>query len=458
MPGAGASQPCIRAAGSAITAGIVLLAAAHPVFCEREWVYAAVVACLAFLAARCLVQRRRRDEPALPWFPPAGLVAPAALLALGIAISCVLGPSTRVQDLGKPASHLFLLWLGWWLAGDDRVRDRLAFAAVGAAAAAGAYGLMQFAGLDPLPAYEAFSGRVLASFENPNHFADFAAAALILALGGFLSTALRPGDHARPLRSLAGWYLAVGLIYAGLLLAASRGGWWSYLCGLAVLVGGLALGLRRGWARWRWRPVLAMAVLLGSITAVLSGAPVMPGPAGPMTLTDRVVSSAAIVEISGPGDSTLNHRYFLWQVAWEMIRQHPLAGVGYGAFERQYPGVRAQLGQTARFAALDPGQRQEVPHHAHNEYLHLWAESGVLALLGLSLLLAMGMRSGLGDLCRSSDMALPRWSAVAAVTTFIVHGAVSYPLHMPLNALLLWLLLGIIFRAHRRGQTADSTS
>ena len=61
-----------------------------------------------------------------------------------------------------------------------------------------------------------------------------------------------------------------------------------------------------------------MALLLGAITGLLSTTPIMPGPAGPVTLTDRMASSAAIVDVGGLGDSTLNHRYFLWEVAGEM--------------------------------------------------------------------------------------------------------------------------------------------
>ena len=417
---------------------------------------AAVVACLALLVARYLVRHRCGADLGHPVRPPLALLVPAALLAVGIAISCIMGPAARIQELGRPVSHLFLLWLGWWLADDCRFLGRFSLAATAAAGAAGGYALMQLGGLDPLPALERFPARILSTFENPNHFGSFVAAALTLSMGGFLGAALRIGGSDRGLRSLVWWYLAVGLTYAGLLLSASRGGWWAFLCGLTILTGGLASCWRRARARWRWRPLLVMALLLAGITGLLSTAPIMPGPTGPITLTDRVMSSAAIVDAGGPGDSTLNHRYFLWQVAGEMIRQHPLVGSGYGSFQRQYPAVRARLSHGARFAALNPGQQQEVPRHAHNEYLHLWAESGVLAVGGLVLLLAMGGLSGLSQVRRDPDAALPMWTAMAALLTFTIHGAVSYPLHMPLSTTVFWLLLGIIFKDKRTSYLADS--
>jgi hypothetical protein len=35
-------------------------------------------------------------------------------------------------------------------------------------------------------------------------------------------------------------------------------------------------------------------------------------------------------------------------------------------------------------------------------------------------------------------------AAAASVTAILVHGLVSYPLYMPLTALLFWILLGVI--------------
>jgi hypothetical protein len=69
-----------------------------------------------------------------------------------------------------------------------------------------------------------------------------------------------------------------------------------------------------------------------------------------------------------------------WAGAWGMIREHPVAGVGLGQFAHFYNRYRLPEGRDVR--------------HAHNDYLELWAEGGLLVLIPWLLLLGTSLGFG----------------------------------------------------------------
>jgi hypothetical protein len=72
------------------------------------------------------------------------------------------------------------------------------------------------------------------------------------------------------------------------------------------------------------------------------------------------------------------------QAAWGMVNEHPLTGVGPGNYTLAYEGQGA-FG--AEPYSLDPWY--ESRGHAHNYYLHITAESGIVGGMAYLLLLAV---------------------------------------------------------------------
>jgi O-antigen ligase len=75
-------------------------------------------------------------------------------------------------------------------------------------------------------------------------------------------------------------------------------------------------------------------------------------------------------------------RAFLVDAGLKMIRDHPVTGVGLNSFRPAYP----------LYAQLTPHGHRDKPTHAHNIYLELTAETGLVGLAGLLLAIAMGWR------------------------------------------------------------------
>jgi len=75
-------------------------------------------------------------------------------------------------------------------------------------------------------------------------------------------------------------------------------------------------------------------------------------------------------------------RGFLIDASLKMIQDRPLTGVGLNAFRPAYP----------LYAQLTPHGLRDKPTHAHNIYLELTAETGLIGLAGLLLAIGLGWR------------------------------------------------------------------
>jgi O-antigen ligase len=128
----------------------------------------------------------------------------------------------------------------------------------------------------------------------------------------------------------------------------------------------------------------------------------------------------------------LPSRVEVWKDTTALIRAHPYWGTGPGSFVDAYTRV-----QTSHLAAR--------LNHAHNDYLEFVAEWGVpgavllFALVGFVLVRAL---RGLRHTARAADWFL-LLGCCAGVSSLLLHAGVDFNLHIPANALLFAVLLGL---------------
>jgi putative inorganic carbon (HCO3(-)) transporter len=140
------------------------------------------------------------------------------------------------------------------------------------------------------------------------------------------------------------WVGAACAVQAGALaLTHVRGAW----VGVGVGVAALAVMARR--ARWA-----LLALLLGGAVIALVATP---------GLRQRAAS------IIDPADPTVRERWFIWQSALRIARDHPFLGVGPGLVGDVYPRYAELLARRTRRG------------HVHNTPLQLLIERGPLGLL-----------------------------------------------------------------------------
>lgn len=128
-------------------------------------------------------------------------------------------------------------------------------------------------------------------------------------------------------------------------------------------------------------------------------------------LTDRIFSASDV-------DTTANlDRLDRWLTAWLIIQDHPLTGVGWGAYPDAYPDY-------SRFPhAFQAG------HHmgSHNLYLEILSDGGILALLAFLWLMWVFFYEGhrLYVSTRTPLLRATILGSMGAMLTILVHGFVN---------------------------------
>ena len=177
-------------------------------------------------------------------------------------------------------------------------------------------------------------GRVESYFDNPNTFAEVLILLLPLVLALILCS-----RHTVSRLAACGVF-AVGVAALG--MTYSRASWVGMACAMVVMV-------------FLWRPKLIPLFII--LCAVML-------PFLPDTIWNRVLT------IFNPADSSTASRIPLYQAALEVIRTSPISGAGLGTV-----AVQDYIRDFNLYHA-------EAPFvHAHNFYLQVWIEAGVLGFV-----------------------------------------------------------------------------
>jgi O-antigen ligase len=212
-------------------------------------------------------------------------------------------------------------------------------------------------GLLSTPAATEDPSRLTGSIDDPNGLATVLMAALALSLG--LAAALRR----MPLARMAVIGVAT-LCAAAIFLTGSRSGLIALGVALAAFI---VVG-----SRWRGR-ILVLALVLAVAGVGYYKYVASPG-------------LRSHVSTVGSGESRLD----LWTVGWRMVQKHPVEGVGAGNFPVSSVHYLLEPGAIARSDSF-----VGTPQVAHNTYLELWAELGLVGLLLFLSMVGLCLRSAL---------------------------------------------------------------
>jgi O-antigen ligase len=192
--------------------------------------------------------------------------------------------------------------------------------------------------------------RVFAGWQNPNAAAGMLSIAIPVGIGlGVTSTDRR--SIGLPLS------IGCGIVLVALWLTASKGGLAS--AGVGILVFAIANMLQRksrvllaGW------PTILLCAISATAILVLIKAPAQ---------SNEQSDSSRVFAAGAESEQSVGFRKRLWQDTITVISNNPLVGVGIGAFGVSFPRYATTQG-----SAL-----------AHNSYLQLTAEVGVVGLIAL---------------------------------------------------------------------------
>lgn len=227
-------------------------------------------------------------------------------------------------------------------------------------------------------------GRVLGSFALPILLAAYLSCVIPLALFALVRS------RSAPLVARVGLWSTLLLTSVAWLLTHSVGAWCALVAACAIV--------------WLKRGILRRWLVLGTVVLVLCGGLILSG-------------RGDLWNYASP-HHPIHNRIIYWDAALHLITSHPIRGVGPGQFARAYREVTIAPQLTVR--------------HAHNTYLQIWAEWGLLAIVSWCWLLMAILRK---------TAILSPWLAVA-ILVLPIDALFNFSFYVPQVSMLWWYLAG----------------
>lgn len=269
--------------------------------------------------------------------------------------------------------------------------------------------------------YEVEYANPFGSFVNRHNFAAYIEMTIAVPLG-----LLFTGAIARDKRLI--YLTAIGLMGIALLLSGSRGGLVSLLAMLVFILiltnkshGSGQIALKVGLA------VLLVAVLVGG--SILIG--------GESSLT-------RFAETAVSNDITTN-RTHIWNITLQVIKNNLPFGAGIGAF-------------AAAYTPFDTMNGIERVEQAHNDYLQILADAGIVGLILAGFFIYGLFRTGLQSI--KTDNLYRRGVAVGALAgcfAILVHSLFDFVLHTTAITVLFLTLVSLVVVSGRRFSDDDNS-
>lgn len=257
-----------------------------------------------------------------------------------------------------------------------------------------------------IPANVDYLHRPGSVYYNPNHLAN-----LIVILSPFLVMAMGSPLLGRWRFAVYGLPLSLGFI--AMVFTQSRSGIIAYFCAMVIWFGFQRPG-KRVWLR------LAIGVLVCVTVAWC-----LLGQASRRHFEHRIGAWA--------DDDRLTQ---LWPATIDMIRARPWWGWGPGSYIWVYPSYDRHL-------STPPLRRT----HAHNDFLELIAQSGLIGGLAIGGLVLFAWRRGFRATTRRERSLLA--AGTASVGGMLTQSMFDFTLYVPANVVVLAVLLGVACRGMR---------
>jgi O-antigen ligase len=261
--------------------------------------------------------------------------------------------------------------------------------------------------------YEAAFAAPFGSFVNRHNYAAFMEMTIALPLGLIFCGAI-PKDK----RLL--YFTAIGIMGISLILSGSRGG----LVALVAEVIFIAM-LTTNMAK-RGNLVMRLG-LTGLLFVVIIAGSIYIGGGGETSLT-RFAESATSKDIT-------TYRTHIWAVSVEAIKENPIVGSGLGSFG-------------AAYAKHDTANGMERVEQAHNDYLQVLTDAGIVGLIiGIFFLFQLfktGRKSIKTQNLYRRGVAV---GAVAGIFAVLVHSIFDFVLHTTAISIMFLILVTLVVKS-----------
>jgi O-antigen ligase len=258
-------------------------------------------------------------------------------------------------------------------------------------------------------------GRPFGPYVNKHNFAGYLEMTMALPLGLLFSGAV---ERDKRLLYLTG----IGLMGVGLVMSGSRGGFVSLGAEVLFLIAITGIRSIKQGADPATGPSVALRAIMAGVMFLLIAFSVI--------LIGGESSLTRLSETKGSNDPTSN-RTTIWRVSLSVIGAHPLVGAGLGAY-----GVA--------YTPFDPQNGTARAEQAHNDYLQIAADAGIVGVVLGGIFVFLLFRQGFAR--RQTEDIFRRGVATGALAgcfAVLVHSLFDFTLHTTSNALLFLVLAAL---------------
>ena len=326
-------------------------------------------------------------------------------VVLGMVFSLTRNVSTRFLIYHVSAALCVLVTVSALRSPEDL--KRLAAGASGCVTVSSLYAVYQrLSGLEVNKSYvdltlklnAGMPSRVFSFFDNPNAFAQVLMMLLPLTLALILCSKHLFSKLAASAAFCIGC-IALGMTY-------SRASWVGFACAIVVMV-------------FLWNPRLIPALIVLCCLSV---------PFLPSTIWNRILTIGIF------SDASTASRIPIYQATLRLIQASPVSGAGLGTAAVQ------------RYINLHHLYRDIAPFvHAHNIYLQVWAEMGILGIIGFTTSILWGIKRAARTVrhCGGSAARTVTCAAAASLCGAMVCGLADYLWNYPRVMCIFWFVFAV---------------
>ena len=234
------------------------------------------------------------------------------------------------------------------------------------------------------------------------------------------------------------YYILLSVLYANIMICQSRGIWISIF--VSSIIGFYFIYKIKLVKYFRenrkWLIILTLTFLI--ITIIYS------------TNNSLNKSSITVVQRAATtfdkSDTSINTRMLIWKITFNMIKDNPWFGSGIGTFKLNYQNYQADYLQE---------NPEDIKYwikagEAHNEYLQIWAELGIIGLVlfltiiyffyDLIIKFLNKVKKG------NKENKIIVVGMLTGITCFLIHCLFSFPLHVPALGSAFFMMIGLTLR------------
>ena len=262
----------------------------------------------------------------------------------------------------------------------------------------------------------------VSSLGNVNFLAEYLAVIINFALFLYLAGITIAGN--------VFYSIPILLLFASLIITLSRSGWISLaiavICSIFLMLRYMRGRRSRLYLRFAWRKLLILFMLASIVFFAANRM---------KPFTDNLTFELETLFTEAPQQTNIQ-RIFIWQRTLEMIRDHPIRGVGIGNFKIEYPRYRSVAEREIS------GGRTRI-ERTHNDFLQIAAETGIIGISAFLWIVVLSLRNGIKVL---SSHAGSIWKAVTiallgGLIAIMVNALFNFPLLNPTPAVYFWIIV-----------------